>query len=122
MTTQSIPASRRERYVNQDISVRLGGLAADLARVASFIRVPALPATETMLEESRAFIEWTAPDLLPDRVDDAARLVDIQRGLTHWHWIWDQARNDPAARAKLADQAQAWSDEVLAMSGLLNEE
>jgi hypothetical protein len=117
-----IPISRRERYLQQDISVRLGGLAADLARVASFIQVPALPATETMLEESRAFIEWTAPDLLPDRVEDAARLVDIQRGLTHWRWTWSEAQRDPVQRAKLAEQARAWSDEVLAMSGLLEQE
>jgi len=75
-----------------------------------------------MLEESRAFIEWSAPDLLPDRVDDAARLVDIQRGLTHWYWNWHEAQNDPVEREKLAAQARAWSDEVLAMSGLLEQE
>ena len=75
-----------------------------------------------MLEESRAFIEWSAPDLLPDRVDDAARLVDIQRGLTHWCRVWNEAQRDPIQRAQLAEQARAWSDEVLVMSGLLNEE
>lgn len=115
-----IPVSRCKSYLKQNISVRLGGLAADLARIASFIQVPALPATKTMLEESRAFIEWSAPDLLPNRVDDAVRLVDIQRGLTHWYWNWHEAQNDPAARQKLAEQARAWSDEVLAMSGLLD--
>ena len=117
-----IRTSRRENYLQQNISVRLGGLAADLARVSSFAQVPALLATKTMLEESRAFIEWSAPDLLPDRLEDAARLVDIQRGLTHWYWVWNEAQNDPAQRAKLAEQAQTWSDEILEMSGLLNQE
>jgi hypothetical protein len=117
-----IPVTRRERYLKQDISTRLGGLATDLARVVSASKIPAVAAVGDLLEESRWFIEWSAPDLLPDRVEDAARLVDIQRGLTHWRWIWDQAQNDPAQRARLAEQAQAWSDEVLAMSGLLNEE
>ncbi len=117
-----IPVSRRKSYLQQNISVRLGGLAADLARVASFIQVPALPATKMMLEESRAFIEWSAPDLLPNRVDEAAQLVEIQRGLTRWYWIWHEAQNDPAKRKELAEQAQAWSDEVLKMSGLLEQE
>jgi hypothetical protein len=74
-----------------------------------------------MLEESRAFIEWSAPDLVADRVDDAARLVEIQRALTRWHWIWDKAQQDPAKRRELAEQARAWSDEVLKMSGLLDQ-
>lgn len=112
----------RERYMRDPLPTRLGGLAADLARIASTARIPAVAAVTSMLDESRAFIEWSAPDLLPDRVDDAANLVDIQRGLTHWLWIWDQAQHDPAARAQLAEQAQQWSDEVLAMSGLLNTE
>ena len=111
------------RYMVDSLNIRLGGLAADLARIVSFSQnIKAIKSVEGLLNESVFFIEWSAPDLLPDRVDDAARLVDIQRALTHWHWIWDKAQNDPTARAKLAEQAQAWSDEVLAMSGLLEQE
>ncbi len=122
MKTNVIPSSRRERYLQQDTPTRLGGLAANLARVASFIQVPAIEAAETMVEESRAFIEWSAPDLLPDRVDDAARLVDIQRGLTYWYFRWQRIANDLNERTILSAQAQQWSDEVLKMSGLLDQE
>ena len=108
--------------MRDELPVRLGGLAADLARIASTARIPAVAAVTSILEESRAFIEWSAPDLLPDRVDDAERLVDVGRGLTHWLWIWNDAQHDPAACARLAEQAQQWSNEVLAMSGLLNAE
>ena len=101
--------------------MRLGGLAADIARVSSFAEIPDGRAVETMLEESRAFVEWSAPDLLPDRVDDAARLVDIQRGLTHWYRIWNEVQNDPVQRKQLVEQARAWSDEILEMSGLLEQ-
>ncbi|MEW5720796.1 MAG: hypothetical protein AB1817_19380, partial [Chloroflexota bacterium] len=94
----------------------------DLARIASTAEIPAVAAVSSLLAESRAFVEWSAPDLLPDRVDDAARLVDIQRGLTHWYWIWNDAQHDPAQRAQLAAQARAWSDEILKMSGLLDQE
>ncbi len=117
-----IPATRRYSYLNQDIPTRLGGLAADLARIVSASKIPAVAAVESLLEESRAFIEWSAPDLLPDRVEDAARLVDIQRGLTDWQHTWTKVQNDSEERKKLAEQAQAWSDEVLAMSGLLEQE
>ncbi len=117
-----IPATRRERYLQQDISTRLGGIAADLARVASASNIPAVTAVHDLLEESRAFIEWTTPSLLPNRVDDAARLVEVGRGLTHWYWSWYEAQNDPTEREKLSEQAHTWSDEVLAMSGLLEQE
>ncbi|MBM3130513.1 MAG: hypothetical protein FJ009_18030 [Chloroflexi bacterium] len=112
-----------ERYMQDSLPVRLGGLAADLARIVSFSGNPqSAHVVASLLEESRAFVEWSAPDLLPDRVDDAARLVDIQRGLTRWYRIWNDAQNDPAQRARLAEQARAWSDEILQMSGLLDQE
>lgn len=117
-----IPQTRHERYLTQNISTQLGGLASDLARIASASRIPAPQAVHDLLEESRAFSEWCAPALLPDRVGEAARLVDIQRGLTHWYWIWDKEHTDADQRQKLANQAQAWSDEVLKMSGLLEQE
>lgn len=113
----------QERYLKDNLSVRLGGLAADLSRIASFLDDPkSSPAISGLIQESRWFVEWSAPDLLPDRIDDAAALVDIQRKLTHWYWGWNEAQNDPAQRAQLAEQAQAWSDQVLEMSGLLNEQ
>ncbi len=117
-----IPETRRERYLTQSISTQLGGLAADPARIVSASKIPATRAVHDLLEESRAFSEWCAPALLPDRVDDASRLVDIQRGLTYWYWIWDTAKNNLDQREKLAMHAQAWSDEVLKMSGLLEQE
>jgi hypothetical protein len=114
-----IKSEIRERYLQDTLPIRLGGIAADLARVVSFSDSPRTARiVETMLEESRYFIEWTAPEL---SIDNAARLVEIQRELTRWRWMWAEAQNDPEARRQLAEQAQAWSDEILAMSGLLNE-
>ena len=117
-----IPVTRRERYLQQNPPARLGALAADLARVVSASGIPAVVAVRDLLEESRAFVEWGTPTLLPHRVDDAARLVEIGRGISKWYWIWPQAQGDPTKRQQLAEQAQAWSDEILAMSGLLEAE
>jgi hypothetical protein len=112
-----------KRYLRDDLSVRLGGLAADLARIVSFSDSPeSAPVIKSLLDESRWFIEWSAPDLLPDRVEDAARLAEIQRELTRWYRVWNEAQHNSAQRAKLSEQARAWSDEVLAMSGLLEQE
>ncbi|MBI4786346.1 MAG: hypothetical protein HY782_04790 [Chloroflexi bacterium] len=108
--------------MKQNQPARLGALAADLARVVSASGIPAVVAVRDLLEESRAFIEWGTPTLLPDRVADAARLVEIGRGITKWYWIWPQSQDNTAERQKLAAQAQAWSDEILQMSGLLESE
>ncbi len=109
-----------ERFMRDSLPVRIGGIAADLARIASFSSGSgSADVVYGLLNESRAFIEWTAPEM---PIDDAAQLVDIQRGLTHWRFAWDQVQNDPEQRHRLAEQAQAWSDQVLAMSGLLDED
>lgn len=117
-----IPATRRDRFLHFDLRMRLGSLAADLARIASASKIPAVPAVNDLLEESRVFIELTAPDLLPNRVDDAARLADMGREVTYWFHAWQHLHGDSAAQQKLAEQAQAWSDEILTMSGLLESE
>jgi len=113
---------KHQRYLRLDTPTRFGALAADLARVTSASMIPAVDAVNDLLQESRYFSEWSAPDLLPDRVDDAARLLDIQRGLTFWYHRWNQIVNDANEREKLSAQAQQWSDEVLKMSGLLDQE
>ncbi len=119
MTTPEI----RERYLQDAPPVRLGGLAADLARVVSFSQdTCSAPVVASLLDESRFFIEWVAPDLVATAVDDAARLVEIQRSLTDWYLRWNQAQTDTLQCQALAQQAQAWSDEILAMSGLLADE
>jgi len=115
-----IPVSRRESYLRQKLPIRLGSLAADLARIASFAEISDSIAVESLLEESTAFIEWCAPGLINERIDDAARLVDIQRELATWRQHWLNARNT-SEQENLLTQAQAWSDEVLAMSGLLEQ-
>jgi hypothetical protein len=53
----------KTRYLLDNLSVRLGGIAANLARIASFSSNPAnWEAVQSMLEESEFFIEWTVPD------------------------------------------------------------
>ena len=107
----------RQRYLRDPLPIRLGGLAANLARIKSFSDHPDhRDVVESLLDESKFFIEWTALDAdLPAQ----AELVDLQLQLARWQWAWSRIWADPAQRASGAEQAQRWSRRVLEMSGLL---
>jgi hypothetical protein len=107
----------RERYLRDPLPVRLGGLAANLRRVQSFVTHGAnRDAVESLLDESKHFVEWTARET---EIDNAAQLVELQIQLARWQRNWDRIWADPEARQQVGVQSQAWSDQVLALSGLL---
>jgi hypothetical protein len=107
----------RARFMQDDLPTRLGGLAADLMRVASSARrSTGGKAVERMLEESQYFIEWTAAEMEPEI---AAALVNIQRLIALWRHAWPEAQNHPPQRTILSVSAKQWADEVLNYSGLL---
>jgi hypothetical protein len=107
----------QERYLRDSIPVRLGGLAANLRRIKSFAaQDTSQDAILSLIEESKFFIEWTARDTL---TDTAAQLVELQVQLARWQQKWSQIWSDPTQRQQLAEQSLAWSERVLALSGLL---
>jgi len=107
----------RERYLRDSLPVRLGGLAANLARVRSFSDNPAhRDVVERLLEESIWFIEWAAPDA---PIDVQIALVDCQRQLARWRHGWALVWGDPAQRTAVAERAGMWSQQLLTLSGLL---
>jgi hypothetical protein len=108
----------RERYLRDDLPIRLGGLAANLARIKSFAGHEAnRDVVESLLDESKFFIEWTAADM---EVDTAAELIELQIQLAQWQRRWISIWADPAQRIKVAEQSRLWSERVLDMSGLLH--
>ena len=114
----------RERYMQDGLPIRLGGLAANLMRIASVAvaSVADHPANrqvvDSLLEESKFFIEWTAPDA---SIDEQEALVELQIRLALWQLRWYPDSTDPAKRAYLAHEARFWARQVLEMSGLLSE-
>lgn len=107
----------RERYLRDELAVRLGGLAANLSRIKSFATHDASrEAVESMIDESKFFIEWTAAEA---EVNTAAELVELQIQLARWQYNWAGIWDDPVLRSKLAEESAAWSQRVLEMSGLL---
>ncbi len=107
----------RQRYLRDGLPVRLGGLAANLARIASVSDlVLDREAAEVLLSESKLFIEWTAADA---DIDTAAELVELQVQLARWQQNWERIWSDPTQRQLVAGQAHDWSGRALERSGLL---
>ena len=107
----------RERYLRDGLPVRLGGLAANLARVKSFSNHPGhRDVVGSLLEETKFFIEWTAHNA---RLELQAELVELQIQLASWQLHWSNIWVDPGRRAAVAEEAGLWSNRLLKMSGLL---
>ena len=109
----------RERYLRDALPIRLGGLATNLMRIASVAGHPGNhQVVDSLLEESKFFIEWTAPDAT---LDKQVALVELQIKLARWHYGWLCDATDQAKRTHLAQEARVWAEQVLEMSGLLTE-
>lgn len=109
----------RARYMRDPIPVRLGGVAADMARISSFSRNPAnLPAVASLVREAGHFIEWCAPEC---DLETQLVLLELQRSLAAWRLHLVKRFPEATWRQQIASNALAWSERVLTMSGLLAE-
>lgn len=107
------------RYVRDPLPVRLGGLAADLARIASFSQNPAnLGPVADLIREAAHFIEWCAPE---SDLESRVTLLELQRHLAHWRLWLSHRFSDQTWRDQVIAEAQRWNQRVLEMSGLLAE-
>lgn len=110
-------AAIRERYMRDDLPVRLGGLAANLSRIKSFSANESSRETvASLIDESKMFIEWTAAQA---ETETSAKLVELQVQLALWQLQWQNIWADSAKRTEVAEQSRLWSTQVLEMSGLL---
>lgn len=72
----------RARYLQDNLPRRLGALAANLARIASFSKLnKSGNVIESLLRESTYFIEWTGKDANLELQD---KLVQLQIRLAWW--------------------------------------
>jgi hypothetical protein len=92
-------------------------LAANLSRIKSFAAHDASrDAVESLIDESKYFIEWTAADA---ETQTAAELVSLQIQLARWQCNWSRIWADPERRRLFAEESSVWSTRVLELSGLL---
>lgn len=110
---------RKDRYMRGTLPIRMGGLAANLARVSSFSEIDgARVAVIGLIEESKYFIEWTA---LEYDISTTVELIDIQRLLAKWHFNIDRIWNDATRRKEIGNKSKELSDKLLTKSGLLDQ-
>lgn len=109
--------ARKNRYLRDQLPVRLGNLASNLARIDSISKHPALrESASNVVTESKFFIEWTAPDA---NLSQQVELLELQRTLAHWGRAWNEIWDNPERRNDIASEARRWSNRVLGFSGLL---
>ncbi|MBD2576777.1 hypothetical protein [Oscillatoria sp. FACHB-1406] len=109
--------TRKQRYIIDQLPIRLGGIAANLARVNSFGKNPKnSKLVASLLRESAWFIEWSAPDT---SLEFALELVEIQRQIVRWLADWSRIWNDELEREIVLAKSQNWSESLLIRSGLL---
>lgn len=110
-------AEKQRRYLTDSVQVRLGGLAANLARVESFSdNEEHRDVVLELIEESKYFIEWSAPEVaLPFQ----AELVHYQLTLALWQKQWHDLWSDPVKRITMMQTVGEWAQRILHESGLL---
>lgn len=97
--------------------MRLGGLAANLARIASFSNHDGhRSVVRDLIVESEHFIEWTTFDA---ELDVQEKLVMLQRQLARWHIQVERRWDDSRGRQEMAESVKKSSKEILEISGLL---
>lgn len=104
----------RRRYLKDDIPIRLGGLAANLARIASVSKNPDnWKIVDSLMEESKYFIEWTARET---QFETMVFLTEVQQQLAFWHRLWPQIHTNSIECETIQNYARKWSRELLEIS------
>jgi hypothetical protein len=99
----------KSRFLRNNLSVRLGCIASDLARLKSFSQLPNnQKVIKDLIEESKFFIEWTAPKA---GLDIQQELINLQIQLA--------LLNYSLKRKKIMILADKWSKKLLKLSGLI---
>lgn len=108
----------KERYLKEPLPQRIGALAANLTRLASFSQnLENKKVVESLLEESKFFIEWIVPET---SIKMQVLLVQMQVKLSLWQRNWRKNRLPLLTLKELQKTAQHWSDYLIKASGLLS--
>jgi len=102
----------KARYERDEPTVRLGGLASNLSRIAWCAQRSDHAAVGSLFRETKHFTEWAAPQC---SVEQQALLADLQLQLAMWERGWGH-RLSPVT---IAEEAQRWSAKLLNASGLV---
>ena len=103
--------------MRDELPTRLGGLAANLARVRSVSRNPLNEEVVfSLFEESKFFIEWTAAETALETTEE---LIELQLQIAIWQRSWRSIWKDEDKRNEIASLSASWSNRIIERSGLL---
>ena len=109
--------ARRERFLKDSLQIRLGGLAANLARISSTVKNSAnLEVVKSLIEESKFFIEWTAAEA---EAETCAKLVELQIELALTERRFEKDWQNEENRLYVGEKAKVWSKQVLQNAGFI---
>jgi hypothetical protein len=112
-------AALRNRYSKDDLARRLGNLASTLGRVSQrALNVDSLQAVPLAVRESMHMMEWNLHVAPPEVL---AALAPMQAELGLWWRSWAVVAQSATLRHLLSQRAREMSDQVLQLSGLLNQ-
>jgi hypothetical protein len=99
----------RKRFLKDNLSVCLGGIASNLARIKSFSGdTNNQDVVNDLIEESKFFIEWTAPKASLD-VQELLVNIQLQLALSGYSGKQDE----------IFKRADEWAGRLLQLSGLV---
>jgi hypothetical protein len=111
----------KAQYLTHDTPTQLGRLAANLTQIKALTQAGTEEQlAQDLIRESQFFIEWVVPSLnLETELDLATELVELQRQLSRWKLHGSRLWSSQSDRLQIAKHAQAWSDRLLNLAGLL---
>jgi len=110
-------AKLREQFLHEPVTIQLGTLATNLAKINAYINDTENESLiRHLIDESRFFIDWTVPSLRD--FEQQYQLAQYQRQLTQWLAHWKIMWVDPVQRRNIATETARWSQQVWQMSGL----
>lgn len=107
----------QKRFLKEPLPVKLGHLASNLSRISFFSQASNKnrQIINDVLEESKFFIEWIAPQT---NVELAEWLAQIQIKLALWQLNWQRQKQLPQTRT-VSVLTKQWSSQLLKRAGLL---
>lgn len=110
----------RNRFLQDRFAIQLGNIAANMARIDSYMTDPISEEIVTsVLDETKHFISWA---LLNATLREQLELAVLQQRLIQWQLTLPDFWQDPIQRVTVGHEARRWSEQLLTMSGLLDED
>ena len=101
----------RDNYLRQPMPRRLGNLASNLNRIATYSDGSfGKEGIFELIRESQHFAEWAAADAPLELI---LNLVEMQRQLARWKIHWNTTWDDPAQKLRMQTDAKTWSDKLI---------